>query len=177
MAFASASNGPSGTHSFLLIAARHCPVWSRATTPILTASRCWNMAPSTFTLYLGLCGRGQVVCVAKFGITILWFASWYSSSWYSSTRLTANYRMTVLICRDHLVQVLLRFNHRLHAILTLKPSNSSLTCWLNTRCQRRSRKLSDLKLWLLTSMLDARQTSWALSHAYRACPIVSTPLP
>ena len=51
MAFASASNGPSGTHSFLLIAAMHCPVWSRATTPIPTISRCWNTALSTFTLY------------------------------------------------------------------------------------------------------------------------------
>ena len=76
MAFASASNGPSGTYSFLLIAATHCPIWSWATTPTPIASRCSKMAPSSFTLYQGLCGGAQVVCLATFGIIILWFASW-----------------------------------------------------------------------------------------------------
>lgn len=130
------------------------------------------MALSMFTLYQGLCGGVQVVCVATFGIIILWFASLYSSS-----RLVAICRMTALVCCVPPVWALLQFSHKLHAKVTLNPSKSSPACWLNIKCQRRSRKLSNLKPWPWTGMPDARQTSWALSHAHRACPIVSTPLP
>ena len=77
MAFASASNGPSGTRIFLLMAATHWPLWSLAMTPVPTAWRSWKMAPSTLTLYLGLCVgvrggvrnfglRGQVVMLVYY---------------------------------------------------------------------------------------------------------------
>ena len=154
------------------MAATHWPLLSLAMTPIPTAWRSWKMAPSTLTLYLGLCGGAHVVLVTKFGITILWFASQYSL-----VRVSARWRMAGLFCRVPPVRALLRFCHKLHAIVTLKVSNSSPTCCSKIKWQRKSKKLLNLKPWLWVHMPAASQTSWAFSQDQRTCPVVSSSLP
>ena len=65
IALTSASSGPSGTQSSLLMAAMTCPSWSRATTPIPVACVCLKTAPSVFILYQGLFGGDHWWCVVQ----------------------------------------------------------------------------------------------------------------
>ena len=129
IAFASTSNGPSPTHSFLLIAATTCLAWSLTTTPTLAAWRELKTTPLMFTLYQGLYGGSQLVFVVTFGTVILWF-----ESQYSSINLTAIWNMSVLGCQVPPIQATFQFFHKLHAIVILSPSSSSPTYWWKERC-------------------------------------------
>lgn len=62
-------------------------------------------------------------------------------------------------------------------IVILSPNTSSPTCWWKIRCQRKSRKLSNGRLWLWTGRPKLSQTTCAFSQAHNACPLVSTALP
>ena len=168
IALTSASSGPSGTQSFLLMAAMTCPSWSRATTPIPVACVCLKTAPSTFILYQGLFGGVHVMVCGTVGGWNLWLALRNSSS-----RNVAIWRMWLLVCRVPPVLAVFLSCQRHHAIVTMSPKSSSPTCWTNIKCQRRSRKEWNRIPWSWIGMPNETQTTWAISHSHETWPLVS----
>ena len=129
IALTSASSGPSGTQSFLLMAAMTCPSWSRATTPIPVACVCLKTAPSVFILYQWLFGGVHMTVCGTVDGWNLWLALWNSL-----IRNIAFWRMWLLVCRVPPVLAVFLSCQRHHAIVTMSPQSSSPTCWTNIKC-------------------------------------------
>ena len=149
IALAFASSGLSGTHNFLLMAARTWPSWSQAITPIPVACNCLKIALLMFILYHELLGGDQVTLCGAMGSLILWFAIWYSSR-----RSIAFWIILVHVCRAPPILAVFLLCQMLQVRVIMMPRSSSSTCWTNIKCHMRSMKASNCSPWCWIGMLE-----------------------
>ena len=172
IALASTSSGPSGTQSFLLMAARIWPSWSQVTILIPVACSWLKTAPSVLILYQELLGGDQVTWCGTMGSLILCFAIWNSSR--SSV---AFWIIPVQVCRALPVRAAFLLCQMLQARVIMMPKSSSPTCWTSIRCHTKSMKKSNCSPWCWIGMLEEILTSRAFGHPHNACPPVSASTP